>query len=315
MIITQERYGRAGVDDSDCCDEQRQREAPRRLGLVLGGGGGKGGAHLGVLAVLEELGVPIDVIVGTSVGSIGVMYAAGLSLPELERFFLDTELRRIVIADPLRAGLIGPRKRAALTARLLGERTFADLPIPCAVVAADLVSGHEVVIDQGPLVPALLATTAIPGVFPPVVRGDTLLADGGLLNNLPVDVAERMGAQRVIAVQLAGELPPFGLPTDPASALERLMRPPRHFTVLSRALAVLLAQADLRPLQHPPALLLRPGVTHIGTLDMTRPGEGRLAGEAAARTAADTLLALRAWRLEDPVPAPPMHERIQTVSA
>ena len=163
-------------------------------GLCLAAGAAKA-AHPGVLAVLEELGVPIDVIVGTSAGSIGVMYAAGLSLPELERFFRDTELRRIATADPLRAGLIGPRKRAALTARLLGERTFADLAIPCAVVAADLVRGREIVIDQGPLVPALLATTAIPGVFPPLVRGDELLVDGGLLNNLPVDVAERMGAR------------------------------------------------------------------------------------------------------------------------
>ena len=315
MATPESRVSSANVSDPACCDEQLQPEAPRRLGLVLGGGGGKGGAHLGVLAVLEELDVPIDLLVGTSVGAIGVMYAAGLSLAELEQFFRQTELRRIAAADPLRAGLIGSRKREALTARLLGERTFADLPIRCAVVAADLVTGHEVVIGQGPLVPALLATSAIPGVFPPVVRGDELLVDGGLLNNLPVDVAERMGAQRIIAVQLTGDLPRFELPTDPANGLARLTRPPRHLAVLSRALAILIAQADLRPLQRPPALLLRPDVRHIGTLDMTRPSEGRHAGEAAARAATTELLALRSWRLESPAPARLVRPRAAAILA
>ncbi|MEP7189274.1 MAG: patatin-like phospholipase family protein [Roseiflexaceae bacterium] len=163
MTMLEAHHARPSTADSDCCDAQQPIEAPRQLGLVLGGGGGKGGAHLGVLAVLEALDVPIDIVVGTSVGALGVMYVAGLSLMELEQFFRDTELWRIAAADPLRAGLIGPRKRAALTARLLGDRTFADLPMPCAVVAADLVSGHEVVIDQGSLVPALLALRMAPG--------------------------------------------------------------------------------------------------------------------------------------------------------
>ena len=116
-----------------------------------------------------------------------------------------------------------------------------------------------------------------------------------------------------MGISLSSGLPLFDLPTDPANALERLARPPRHFTVLNRALAVLLAQADLRPLQRPPALLLRPDVSYIGILDI--PEEGRRAGEAAARAAANTLLALRAWRMEDPAPARPMHKRLQTVSA
>ena len=297
MEIVRTQPGAEIARNRRCCGTQAQPDAPRRLGLVLGGGGGKGGAHLGVLAVLEELGVPIDIIVGTSVGALGVMYAAGVSLADLERFFRQTELRRIAAADPLRAGLIGPRKREALTVELLGERTFADLPIACAVIAADLVSGREVVLDQGPLVPALLATTAIPGVFPPVVRDDELLVDGGLLNNLPVDVARRMGAQRIIAVQLSEDLPGFALPTDPAAAVTRLTHWPRHLAVLRRSLDVLMAQADLRPLQHAPALLLRPDVRHIATLDMTHPEEGRRAGEDTARAAAAELLALREWRL------------------
>jgi NTE family protein len=163
-------------------------------------------------------------------------------------------------------------------------------------------------------VPALLPISAIPGVFPPLVRGDALLADGGLLNNLPVDVAERMGAQRVIAVQLSGGLPleswtaireRTGAPDAPATSLHRSQPRPRCAA----------GPGGSAPLQHPPALLLRPDVTHIGTLDMTWPEEGRRTGEAVARATADSLLALRAWRLEDPAPALSMHERLQTVSA
>lgn len=223
-----------------CCGTQAQPDAPRQIGLVLGGGGGKGGAHLGVLAVLEELGVPIDIIVGTSVGTLGVMYAAGVSLADLERFFRQTELRRIAAADPLRAGLIGPRKREVLTVELLGERTFADLPIACAVIAANLVSGREVVLDQGPLVPALLATTAIPGVFPPVVRGDELLVDGGLLNNLPVNVARRIGAQRIIAdhnssaLRRPARLRPAHRPRRGSNATDALASPSHSAQAVAR---------------------------------------------------------------------------------
>lgn len=270
----------------------------RRLGLALGGGGGRGGAHLGVLAVLEELEVPIDVIVGTSVGAIGVMYAAGLNLHQLEAFMRSTALRKIATADPTGSGLIGVRKREQLTRSLLGERTFADLPIPCAVVTVDLVSGREVVLREGPLVPAMMATTAIPSIFPPVVHEDALLVDGGVVNNLPVDIAEELGAQRVIAVALGEGLANFVLPTAPRNPLGRLSLGRRQFALASRALSVMMDQMTaLRLAQHPPALLLRPTIGHIAMLDMTHPEEGRRAGEEAARAAIDEILALRAWRL------------------
>jgi NTE family protein len=102
MTILEAQRLRPDIAASGCGDAQQPIKALRRLGLVLGGGGGKGGAHLRVLAVLEELDVPIDIIVGTSVGALGVMYAAGLSLVELEQFFRNTELWRIAAADPLR---------------------------------------------------------------------------------------------------------------------------------------------------------------------------------------------------------------------
>lgn len=288
----------------------RTSAAPPRLGLVLGGGGGKGGAHLGVLTVLEELGLPIDLIVGTSAGAaVGVLYAAGFSLDAIEQFSRETALRRIATPDPTRTALIGARKREALLTGVLGDRTFADLRIPCIVIATDLASGRLVAIDEGPLVPALLATTALPGIFPPVVRGDDVLADGGILNNLPVDVAEQRGIDRVIAVELADRQAGFELPVViPPNPLARLTLAPRQFAIASRALALMIDQATaFRLAQYPPALLLRPEVSHIATLDMSHPDEGRRAGETAARTVLAELETLRDWRTAPPPPvaAPP----------
>jgi NTE family protein len=293
-------------------------ESPRRIGLALGGGGGKGGAHLGVLAALEELGIPIDVIAGTSAGGfVGVLYAAGFRLDQIASIFPTFALRRIATRDPTRTGLIGARKRETLLMRVLGDRTFADLRIPCAVTAADLVSGRLVVIDQGPLVPALMATTAIPGILPPVVRGEEVLVDGGVLDNVPVDVAERMGARRVIAVQLSDVLPGFMMPTTmPDNPLARLMLPPRQFASASRALDLLIAQlTELRLAQHPDTVRLRPDVRHIGTLDLMHIEEGRRAGVAAVRDTAAELIALRHWRLEPPEPTPAAQPRPQSLGS
>lgn len=282
---------------------------PRRLGLALGGGGGKGTAHIGVLQVLEELDVPIDLVVGSSAGgAVAVLYAAGLSFDQIREIFRSTALRRIAVPDPTRMGLIGQRRREEILRLLLGDRTFADLRLPCAVMATDLVSGRPVMIDEGPLVEALLATTALPPIFPPVLRDEMVLADGGILNNLPVDAAQALGAGRVIAVELNDAVPGFSLATPEATTpLARLMLAPQQFNVAGRALSLLVNHATAMHLRdNPPDLLISPYVADIHTLDLSNPEKGQAAGESAARDLAEELMALRAWRHELPVtPAEP----------
>jgi NTE family protein len=283
---------------------------PRRLGLALGGGGGKGAAHIGVLEVLEELDVTVDLLVGASAGgAVAVLYAAGFSSEQIREVFRSTALRRIAVPDPTRTGLIGQRKLADYLTDLVGDRTFADLRIPCAVVVTDLASGQTVTLNEGPLVPALLATTSLPSIMPPVLRDGMILSDGGILNNLPIDVAMALGAQKVIAVELNDATPGFQLaPVEVVNPLARLTLAPQQFAIANRALALLMARTtELYLQQYPPALLLRPDVASIPTLDMANPERGQAAGAAAARAVADELLALRAWRLGPPAPQPPAH--------
>lgn len=279
--------------------DERNGSTCRCLGLVLGGGGGRGGAHLGVLDALQELELPLDLIVGTSIGGVvGVCFAAGLRTDEIAGLLDGRSLWDIAERDRRRLGLLGKRRLRAILERALGARTFADLAIPCAVVAADLVRGRPVILDHGPLVEALLATTALPGLFPPVEREDMLLADGGIVNNLPVDIALARGAQRAIAVDLGADDADFAPPGEfPAVGHWPTLRPDVPLAIAQRALMVLIAQVTrYRLAEAPPDLLLRPDVQAIGTLDMGHIASGRAAGHAAVKSAEGALLALRAWR-------------------
>jgi NTE family protein len=176
-----------------------------KIGLALGGGGARGLAHLGVLQVLEEAEIPIDVVAGTSMGGIvACLYAAGISVQDLIAFSKKIGIIDLASPDLKWRGLFGHEKTAHLLADLLGGDgvTFEDLSIPAAVVCADIEMGGLVIVDQGPLIPALLATSAVPIIFSPVHHQGRWLVDGGVLNNLPVDVVRRMGAERVFGVNV-----------------------------------------------------------------------------------------------------------------
>ena len=208
-----------------------------RVGLVLAGGGAKGGAHVGVLKVLEELQVPIDCIAGTSMGAlVGAGYASGMPAAELERFLVGIDWGKVVGGqgrrdlEPIEQkrdgatysnnlelglgpdGLVVPGglvntssiedllRSFVASARL--ESSFDRLPIPYRAVATDMVSGQMVVIKEGDLATAMRASMAIPGAFAPVVTDKYVLSDGGLVRNIPIDVARNLCADVVIVVNL-----------------------------------------------------------------------------------------------------------------
>ncbi|MDR2129992.1 MAG: patatin-like phospholipase family protein [Odoribacteraceae bacterium] len=212
----------------------------KKVGLVLSGGGAKGMAHIGVLKVLEEAGIPVDVIVGTSMGAIvGGLYAIGYDAPALDSiarldrdwmFLLSDKVYRhdqpfpekekmekYLVSMPVwrRAFQVPPGFVSGqniynlfmdLTIGYHDSTRFDRLPVPFACVASNLVNGQEVVLDRGSLALAMRASMAMPGIFAPVIHDGMVLADGGISNNLPADVALALGADVLIGVDVQSRL-------------------------------------------------------------------------------------------------------------
>ena len=176
------------------------------IGLTLSSGVARGLVHIGVLKALEEESIPIDLISGTSAGAlIGALYASERKVSILEELALGIDWRKMArLADPnpilLRKGLIQGQKITSFLAPLIGDVEFKDLPIPLSVVAADVQSMEQVVINEGPVLEAVRASISLPAIFTPVKWKNRFLIDGGVLNPMPADIARNMGAEIVIAV-------------------------------------------------------------------------------------------------------------------
>ena len=286
-----------------------------KIGLVLSGGGARGAAHVGVLKVLEELRVPVDLIVGTSMGSIvGASYASGNSLAEMERDIATITTANLFTDRPPRADLPMRRKEDDSTPYIIPElgvtgdgialpkgiitgvsveaqlrklvkfttvRRFDELSIPFRAIATDLGTGEMVELKDGSLITAMRASMSVPGGMAPVRVGDRQLVDGGLVRNLPVDVARAMGADIVIAVNL-------GTP---------LMKPEEITSVLSvtgQMINILTEQNVRRSLAElkPQDVLILPELGDFSAGDFNNLPKTVPIGEAAARKVADRLRAL-----------------------
>jgi NTE family protein len=219
-------------------DAAKDDNKPRpRIGLVLGGGGARGAAHIGVLKELERLRIPVDVIAGTSMGAIvGGLYATGVRADELEQLVSSLDWSAALADKPARRSLSFRRKQderefpvnfelgvrgtelllpkgvihgqelelllRELTLRASHITDFDDLPIPFRAIASDIVAGEAVVLESGDLAIAIRASMSVPGVFAPVRVNGKMLVDGGLVGNLPVDVMKTMGVDIIIAVDV-----------------------------------------------------------------------------------------------------------------
>ncbi|WP_374585388.1 patatin-like phospholipase family protein [Pseudoduganella sp.] len=287
-----------------------------KVALVLSGGGARGFAHVGVLRALQEMRIPVDIVVGTSMGSvIGGAWAAGASLKDLEKMAASTDWDSVVADRPARdelhfrrrdedillpsriefgitlKGVQGPPGAAGNAAlemalqRLLPPGTrdlpVSQLPLPFRSVASDLLTGELVVLDNTPLFQTMRASLAVPGVFAPVRIKDHLVVDGGLVRNLPVDMARAMGADIVIAVNVGTTLAPE---KELGSALG----------VANQMLQILTEQNVQRSLSElrKDDILISPKLDGISFLDFSTWDKAMQAGEAAARALAPRLAAL-----------------------
>ncbi len=176
-----------------------------KIGLALSGGSTHGAAHIGVLRVLEQEGIRPDFIAGTSAGAlVGCAYAAGIPLDDIAAIFKSMSWPQLIRPKLIHAlSLFDTSPMEEFLRENIGEGEFKDLDIPLAVVACDIVTAEKVVITEGPLAPAVRASASIPGLFNPVELNGRLLVDGGIVDNLPIEVARNMGADYVIAVDLS----------------------------------------------------------------------------------------------------------------
>jgi NTE family protein len=187
----------------------------KKIGLVLGGGVARGIAHIGVLKVIEKYQIPIECIVGTSSGAmVGAVYAAGLEVGLIEELSLRISWGRIFKLAFFRPGFISGEGIRELMIKYIGEKKFADLKIPLAVVATEIKSGEPVVISRGEVAKAVAASTAFPGVFAPEEYDHQTVVDGGLSLNLPVELPKQLGANYVVAVDVVPARPIHYVPRD-----------------------------------------------------------------------------------------------------
>jgi NTE family protein len=280
------------------------------LALALGGGGVKGFAHIGVLNVLEREGIHIGAIAGTSAGGIiGSLYCAGYPPAEIERIVnqLNTPgfFHRSAFDGPSLMGMQGGVK---ILTDYLGDRRFEDLATPFACTAVDLNTSEELILAHGSIVEAVLATIAVPGIFPPRQINDYLLVDGGVLDPVPVGLARwLLPSSPVIAVCLSparetwAHLPDFHVPAAssiPRPILEQIarLRVGQAFQIFlnsidttSRMLAELRMQIDK------PEVIIRPKVESYGFLDAVNVQEMIALGEAAAQAALPQIQQALTW--------------------
>lgn len=260
-------------------------QVPPALGLALGGGFARGIAHIGVLKVLEEAQIPISFVAGTSVGAlIGAAYCGGLSTAELEQIAFQVRSRHIAQWTLSKLGLASNQRMAVFLHRILKQKSFEDLKIPLAIAATDFNTGEGVLFRSGPLIDAVRASCAYPGMFLPVEINGRLLVDGMLAYPVPSIPLRMMGARRVLSIHLKGGLNRTG---------------PRHvFDVIGQSFSIAL-EHNARIWRGASDLVVEPDVTGFEYDDFARAGEMIRAGEVAMRQA---LPQVQRWFASERIP-------------
>jgi NTE family protein len=246
-----------------------------KIGLALSSGGARGFAHLGVLKVLKEEGIPVDCVAGSSMGSImAVLLANGLDLDMCEKLACSLKRKYWLDFTVPRKGFVPGEKVKALIRLLAHHKKLEELQIPTAIVATDLVTGEPVVFTEGPVDQAVRASISIPGIFEPVIRGDQVLVDGGVADRLPVSVVRKLGADFVIAVDV--------IPRAPQAEIRNI------FDVITQTLIIMEKQITGQK-RSTADFLIHPDVGDIQVTSFSRVEECIRRGEEEARAQIDKL--------------------------
>ena len=256
----------------------------KKIGLALSSGSARGLAHIGVLEVLENEGIPIDMIAGTSIGAlIGALYANSKNMSQIKHWAANLGSTRFVFLAhlmPTRTGLIQGKKIENQLKSIIGDRKFRDLMIPFACVATDINTGEEIVIKEGSVVEGIRASFSLPGVFSAVKREGRYLVDGGLMNPVPVSVLKEMGADFIIASNVVPDMKDRVYQSSKSPKQE--LKAPNLFDVIMRTIHIAGYQAVRFSLSGAD-IVIEPQVVHIGFGDFHRSSECISQGKLAAQ--------------------------------
>lgn len=249
-----------------------------KVGLVLGSGGLRGLAHVGVLKVLEEENIPIDYIAGCSIGAlIGALYCSGHSPDTIVKLAKHLKRRHWLDFIVPKMGIFSGDKVLETTRLLTQKKSFSELKTPLSIVATEINTGQEVVFNDGDLAKAVRASVSVPGVFVPFQWNDMLLVDGAVVNATPIDVARRMGADMVIAVDLAH-----------AGTVYKMTN---MFDVIIQSIDIMERQL-FQHRQHHCDIMIRPDIAHISPSSFDSIDECVHLGEQSALSVMDKIKSL-----------------------
>jgi len=259
----------------------------KKIGLALSGGAARGLAHVGVLDVLKQEGIPIDMIAGTSAGAVmGAVYASGQDTNKMIENALDAGWKRMApLIDPSlpRTGFLKGKKIKNLLAGYVGGNIkFSDLKIPFACVATDIDTGEEVVINSGSVLEALRASISIPGIFTVVKREGRYLVDGGLTTPVPVNVVKQMGADFIIAVNVNPDV--SNRMGKSSQQRAKAHKEPNIFQIMMQSIYITtysLARTSLTDAD----IIIEPDLANIGAGDFSKAQELITQGQLAAQEA------------------------------
>lgn len=260
----------------------------KKVGLALGGGVARGIAHIGVLEILEKEGIDIDVVAGTSTGAvIGALHASGMNAADMKKLVLGFDWKKrgqlVDFGIPHTGFISGERLKHEIQKVLGGDIQFKDLKKPFACVACDLMTGEEIMMNSGPVADAVRASISIPVIFQATKHKGRYLVDGGLVNQVPVNVVKAMGADYVIAVNVVPRHVHKGKPRPGDYGTDETQNDPPP-----NIIGVMLSVIDIANSCRIDASLsganaiIEPCMTHIGPADFNKSDMAILQGEMAA---------------------------------
>lgn len=240
-----------------------------KVALVLSGGGARGLAHAGVLKVLDEEKIPVDIVVGVSVGALlGSLYASGIPSEKIEDMALHINWKNLMSFRLTYQSIYSTKKMEAYIQKHIEDKRFDQLKIPFACMAVDVQTGEKIIFREGLVAPAVRASASIPGVFEPVEYRHRLLIDGGVIDNVPIDIAQIMGADIIIAVVVNADL--------------TKVKPNNMLKILTQVISIqsnYIADNQLKNAD----VVITPKVTDVASSDLDKGKQCVEAGEIATR--------------------------------